>query len=99
MARMAQDRILRVRADQAVKVDEEDTSADFSSEQPVQSIGTPVTVAFDRAAWEPIVVELSQRVNATPEVEVATARISVSVLYREFRPVPSHVGLLGERVG
>jgi predicted Zn-dependent protease len=76
--RAAQERILRVRANRAVKVEEEDPSPDFTVEKPVVSDGGAAAVQFDRAGWEPVVVDLSRRLNAAPEIEWGRADVTVN---------------------
>jgi len=50
--RSAQEQLVKVKAQQAVKVKEEDDSDDFSRESPVTFLETPAVLEVDRAAWE-----------------------------------------------
>jgi len=55
----AQRRYVKVKANKAVKVEEEDTSDDFSVEKPVVFTGPPQAFSIDRAAWETRLRKLS----------------------------------------
>jgi predicted Zn-dependent protease len=55
----AQKRYVKVKANKAVKVEEEDTSDDFSVEKPTVHLGPPAPFAIDRAAWEARLRKLS----------------------------------------
>jgi predicted Zn-dependent protease len=48
----AVERLTRVRANVQVKVEQEDQSADFSLEKPVEYLGQMTAIALDRPAWE-----------------------------------------------
>jgi predicted Zn-dependent protease len=60
---------LRVKTESQVRAKEEDTSADFSKEQPQISIGTPAAPpVVDRAAWEKRLRALSAVFREFPDV-------------------------------
>ncbi len=65
----ALDSYLRVKTESQVRAKEEDTSADFSKEQPQISIGTPAAPPkVDRDAWEKRVRALSAIFREYPDV-------------------------------
>jgi TldD protein len=65
----ALDSYLHVKTESQVRAKEEDTSADFSQEQPQVSIGTPVPApVVDNAAWEKRVSALSAIFREFPNV-------------------------------
>jgi predicted Zn-dependent protease len=47
----AQERIIKVKTDRAVKVEEEDKSDDFSQEEPSVHIGPVASITFDKDKW------------------------------------------------
>ncbi len=71
----AQEMILRVRANRAVKVEETDPSPDFSHEEPQRHLGELAALELDRAAWEDAITGLSGRLVADPVVENAWVRL------------------------
>lgn len=73
--RDAREAILKVRANRAVKVEEEDPSPDFDHSAPYTWDGGRGEVALDRAAWEPVVAALSARLLADPTVETADVEV------------------------
>lgn len=65
----ALDNYLLVKTEAAVRAKEEDSSPDFSEEQPQTYLGTPAPpVVLDRAAWEQQVEALSKVFRAYPDV-------------------------------
>jgi predicted Zn-dependent protease len=65
----ALDGYLKVKTEQQVRAKEEDTSADFSAQQPETSKLLPApTLALDRAPWEQRVRELSAIFSKYPDV-------------------------------
>ena len=65
----AVDNYLRVKTEAQVRAKEEDTSPDFSQQQPQTSIGsTAPPVRIDRAAWEQRVAALSRIFRDYPDV-------------------------------
>jgi TldD protein len=65
----AQRRFVKVKANKAVKVEEEDTSDDFSVEQPHTHIGPAAPFAIDKAAWEKRLRKLSMIYRDTKEIQ------------------------------
>jgi TldD protein len=80
--REAQERILRVRANRNVKVEEEDRSPDFTLEEPRADLRPPASISIDRTAWEGLLVNLSASVNRNHEVDRATASLAAGALDR-----------------
>ncbi|HZN62552.1 MAG TPA: TldD/PmbA family protein [Planctomycetota bacterium] len=64
----AQKRYVKVKANKAVKVEEEDTSADFSVEKPVTYTGPAQPFAIDKPGWETRLRKLSLIYRDTKEV-------------------------------
>jgi TldD protein len=65
----ALDNYLRVKTESQVRAKEEDSSPDFSQEQPQTYIGKPAPlVTIDRAAWETRVANLSKIFREFPDV-------------------------------
>jgi TldD protein len=75
--REAQERIVRVRANRTVKVQEEDASADFTLRDAIVDLRPQAAASVDRAAWEALLVDLSAAVNREPSVERTTASLAV----------------------
>jgi predicted Zn-dependent protease len=57
--RQAAERLIRIKTNRAVKVEEEDTSDDFSREEPVMGFGPRAEVKLDAAAWSERLKKLS----------------------------------------
>ncbi len=67
--RAAQERLIQIKTDQAVKVEEEDKSADLSRETPQTAISpTPDIGKLDRAEWEKRLKILSAAFNKYPAI-------------------------------
>jgi len=65
----ALDNYLRVKTEAEVRAKEEDSSPDFSHEDPQTYIGKPApAVVIDKAAWEHRVTDLSKAFRAYPDV-------------------------------
>ena len=65
----ALDNYLRVKTEAQVRAKEEDTSPDFSQEQPQTHMGKPASpIAIDRLAWERRVRDLSKVFGEFPDV-------------------------------
>lgn len=64
----AVERLIQVETNKAVKVKEEDESADFSRESPEKFIGKLVLIAVDTAQWEKKLKEYSALFNPFPEI-------------------------------
>jgi TldD protein len=78
----ARERWLRVQANQAVKVADEDASADFSTQVPAIAIGDPAelplssegpTLPLDASAWASTLVGLSRILDASPDAHRSSA--------------------------
>ncbi len=74
--RNAQERWLHVLANQTVKVDDVDDSADFSEEPPVRALGFQPPLVVDLAAWEPALRRASALLDGHPDVHQSYAAIS-----------------------
>ncbi|HYM12508.1 MAG TPA: metallopeptidase TldD-related protein, partial [Bryobacterales bacterium] len=66
--RQAAERLTRIKTDRAVKVEEEDSSADFSREEPVAWAGPRASLAVDGRAWAERLKKLSVAFRAHPQV-------------------------------
>jgi predicted Zn-dependent protease len=64
----AQRRYLQVKANQTVKVSEEDHSADFSPAKPVIDMAQPLNLVIDKAAWENRLRRLSAIYKEYPDI-------------------------------
>jgi len=69
--RAAVERLIKIKANRGVSVEEEDQSDDFSKETPNTFIGKFETVSPDIAAWEKKVKEYSALFNNQPEVRTS----------------------------
>ncbi len=75
----ALDNYLRVKTESQVRAKEEDSSPDFSHEQPQTAIGTPAPrIAIDRASWEKRVTALTRVFREFPDVYQNAAILSVA---------------------
>ncbi|MEN0065347.1 MAG: TldD/PmbA family protein [Myxococcota bacterium] len=67
--RDAQEKWLRVQANQLVKVKDEDASADFAKlEPPSVDLGPATALDLDLEAWQPTLIELSEILDDHPDV-------------------------------
>jgi len=66
----------QVQARQIVRVEEDDTSADFSPAEAVEDLREPAEMTVNRAAWEEILRELSASLNDHPLVYGSNASLS-----------------------
>jgi predicted Zn-dependent protease len=73
-----------VQANTAVKVADEDPSPDLAPEPPVVDVGPRGVLTLDRSAWEPVLVDLSRRLDAHPEVHASSASLDAVVQTRTF---------------
>lgn len=64
----AVERLIQVRAGRAVKVQEEDESADFSREDPQRVVLPVAEVSFDKSLWEKRTREVSALFTSYPEI-------------------------------
>ncbi|MEQ1501425.1 MAG: TldD/PmbA family protein [Myxococcota bacterium] len=72
----AQERWVRVQANQTVMVEDEDPSGDFSVEPPVVDLGPPADLVFDPAPWKPVLIELSSMLDARDDVTQSSANVA-----------------------
>ncbi|HEY9715786.1 MAG TPA: metallopeptidase TldD-related protein, partial [Chroococcales cyanobacterium] len=70
----AQDKYAKMTTASDVRVEEEDTSDDFSREKPVTYIGEPKKLEFDRAAWEKRIRELSALYRQHPHITESSVK-------------------------
>lgn len=71
----AQERWLRVKTNQVVKVADDDPSADFSTETPIVDLGEPADLTIDPTLYEPLLVELSAMLDASPDIHQSHANL------------------------
>jgi TldD protein len=74
----ALERFIQVRANRAIKVDEEDNSADLSRESGVKASLPLSTAELDSAAWEKRVKEYSELFKKHPEIYSGTVSLSLT---------------------
>jgi TldD protein len=74
----------KVKTNQDVMVEQEDTSADFSVEKPNVFVGSTVAVTCDTAAWETRLRELSAIFKDYPFVENSSVNMSITNDNRYF---------------
>lgn len=74
--RDAQEKWLRVQANQVVKVEDEDPSGDFTEEEPVVDVGDRATLELDLDAWEPVVLAVSDRLDDHPDVHSSSVSLN-----------------------
>ena len=72
----AADQLIKVRTNQAVTVDEEDASADFSRESPEVAIGPLASFALDVEPWRERLKEYSALLDAHPEIHESDAALT-----------------------
>jgi TldD protein len=73
--RQAAERLIRIRTNRTVKVEEEDPSDDFSREEAVMGFGPRAEVRLDVAAWSARVKKLSAAFRKHPQV--LTSKVSL----------------------
>jgi len=66
--RDAAERIVMIRAERTVKVEEEVQAPDFEPREPVQAAVDVAPIELDLSAWEPVLVELSTQLDASEVV-------------------------------
>jgi TldD protein len=74
----------KVKTNQDVMVEQEDTSADFSIEKPNAFVGSTVAVTCDSVAWETRLRELSAIFKDYPFVEKSSVSLSITNDNRYF---------------
>ena len=72
----AADQLVKVTANQAVTVDEEDASADFSREASEVAIGPLASVAIDEELWRQRLKEYSALLDSYPEIHESNATLT-----------------------
>ncbi len=80
----ARQRIIKVRTNIQVKVEEEDQSADFSVEEASQQVSDLAVMELDRPAWEALLVDVSKRVDDHAKVEQSEVQLSATVRNQYF---------------
>ena len=81
----AQDKFARLTANKSIKVEEEDRSADFSSEKPVVYVDANQPILEgDKAAWEQKLQRLSGIFKTHPNIETSSVNLSSQVKTRYF---------------
>lgn len=73
----AQERFTKVLTNKAVKVEEEDTSDDFSEEKPEIFIGDKAQVQFDPSLWKEKLRKFSEAFKKYPEVYKSSVTLDV----------------------
>ncbi len=66
--RQAAERLIRIKTNRAVKVEEEDPSDDFSREEPIMGFGPRAEVKLDLAAWSERLKRLSAAFRKHPDI-------------------------------
>jgi TldD protein len=66
--RLAAERLIRIKTNRTVKVEEEDASADFTREEPASWTGGRATLKLDQAAWAERLKQLSAAFRSHPAV-------------------------------
>ncbi len=80
----AVEKLIQVKTNRAVKVEEEDKSADFSQEAPERSIGKLVQVVVDRPKWTKRIRDLSRALAARPEILESNVTLTTEANNRFF---------------
>lgn len=75
---------IQVKTNTAVRVKEEDASADFSRESPERFFGPPERLAMNVTAWEKTLRELSRAFGPYPEIYNSGASLEADVVKRYF---------------
>ena len=72
----AADQLVKVAANRAVTVDEEDASADFSRESPEVAVGALASITIDVEPWTERLKEYSALLDSYPEVHESNATLT-----------------------
>lgn len=75
----AVERLTKINTNRAVKVKEEDSSADFSIEKPGQYYEDPISVGINRDAWKARIKKYTQPFLADPKIYEASADLTMTV--------------------
>lgn len=76
--KIAVEKYIQVKTNQAVRVKEEDASDDFSREEPVRSLGAPARLALEREPWKARMKELSRLLTSSPLVYESHADLTAT---------------------
>ena len=82
--RKAAERIVIIRANRAVKIEEEDPSPDFEPRAPVVDRHEIPELVVDVEAWEAILAEVSEHLEASPVVHRASAQLTGERVVKTF---------------
>jgi TldD protein len=82
--RTAAERIVVLRANRDVKVEEEDPAPDFEPREPVVDRQVPDPVELDADAWEKVLVDMSERIERTPEVHRGVITVQADRVVETF---------------
>lgn len=80
----AQERLIKVKANKMVKVEEEDTSADFSTAKPVIYADPSITLDIDEAIWEKKLKKYSLLFKKYPWIYNARVTLQAEILHKYF---------------
>ncbi len=80
----AVERLVQVEANKAVKVEEEDVSADFSHESPEKYIGSLSSMKVNTTQWEKKIKEYSDLFNPYPDILESNVTLSAEVTNKYF---------------
>jgi TldD protein len=82
--KLATEALTRVRTNVAAKIQDEEPAADFSREPSQSYVGTPVSYAIDRPAWEQRLRRLSAPFAADPAIFNGSVSLSVRASNRYY---------------
>jgi predicted Zn-dependent protease len=82
--RQGRERLIMLRANQSVKAEEEDPAPDFEPRSPIVDRREVPVLTADRAAWEPVLAEVSARLGTGPHTSVGSASLAVSRVVKTF---------------
>jgi predicted Zn-dependent protease len=80
----AVERMVRIKADKSVLVEEEDQSGDFSKEKPRTFTGQPAAISVDIAAWKEKLKDYSAYFNAYPDIHTSSVSLSARATDKYF---------------
>ncbi|MFP4542823.1 MAG: metallopeptidase TldD-related protein [Candidatus Kapaibacterium sp.] len=78
------ERYEKAKTNKAVKVAEEDTSADFSREEPAKYFGDAKTIGFDKEKWKGVLKRLSAKFLDYPHIYSAMVNITTELHNKNF---------------
>ncbi len=73
---------IEVKANTSVKVETDDTSADFSREEQTEYYESPQILSIDRTAWEPKIKSYSSMLKRYPRGNSSSVRLTADVVNR-----------------